>query len=220
MRIKEIKWVKLFVVVALLIGIFSVAIAYPLPATAGKPTSVPVQLEPDGADVPGSNSTLQRNANGVSMTLHTSDLPVGHAVTNWWVFFNNPEYCNDDGCNANDLPPFEDPDDPADRRIKASVCFATGNVIGNSGKGNFGASIQVNDDENTPEGCLFGPGLQNAQGAEVHLVVRSHGPKDPNYMPAQINSLDGGCPGPNDVDPGTEPGPGECSDLQFAVHAP
>ena len=38
------------------------------------------------------NSALIRNAEGISMNLETSDLPVG-AYSVWWVIFNKPSEC-------------------------------------------------------------------------------------------------------------------------------
>lgn len=137
-------------------------------------------------------SKLVRNDHGVSMTIDTIDLLPG-AYTNWFVIFNDPSECAQVPCSPADGP--------------SSVLFATGNVVDESGEGGFAAHLSVGD----TSGALFGPGLTDARGAEVHLVVRYHGPTVPALMPAQINSINGGC---------NAPGLYDCVDLQAAIHVP
>ena len=48
------------------------------------------------------SSKLVRNNNGVSLTLNTSELDPGSAVTVWFVVFNNPGACASD-CAGSDL---------------------------------------------------------------------------------------------------------------------
>jgi hypothetical protein len=158
---------------------------------------------------------LTRNASGVSATVHTSELPAGDAVTVWWVVFNHPEYCTHGSgavsCGEGDLLLFG-----GDPRVEGTVVYATGHVIGGSGMGNFGAHLSVGDTSGVLLGV--GPGLTNPEGAEIHLVVRSHGPAIPGLVNEQISSFGAGC---NDAPPGTgTPGSNTCVDLQFAVHEP
>jgi hypothetical protein len=144
-------------------------------------------------------SNLVRTNHGVSMTLDTNGLEPG-AYTNWFVIFNHPENCGTFPCGESDV-------DPTDANgVGSSVLFATGNVVGSSGIGGFAAHLS----EGNTKGALFGPGLLDARAAEVHLVVRYHGPMIPTLMPAQINSVGGGC------------GFGlfACVDVQAAVHVP
>lgn len=154
--------------------------------------------------VPGSAATLVRNASGVTMTLQTSGLPAG-AYTTWWVIFNNPAACSNGVCGEDDLPAFGGA--PA---VNASVVFATGHVVSENGTANFGAWLGVGE----TDGALFGPGLVNVYGAEIHNVVRSHGEVLPAFMPSQISSFNGGCPA------GTPPGPNSCFNVQGAIHKP
>jgi hypothetical protein len=144
-------------------------------------------------------SDLVRTNHGVSMTLDTSGLEPG-AYTNWFVIFNHPENCGTFPCGEVDV-------DPSDGNgVGSSVVFATGNVVDSSGLGGFGAHLS----EGNTSGALFGPGLLDARAAEVHLIVRYHGPVIPALMPGQIHSVGGGC------------GPGlfACVDVQAAVHVP
>jgi hypothetical protein len=172
-----------------------------------------------GDPVPGSVSTLVRTNNNVSFTIRTVGLEPRHTHTIWWVIFNDPSLCIDgapDGsfqCGMGDLLVMGG-------AAEGTLAHATGNVVGGSGKGNFGASLRVGDTSGVIDG---GDGLTNPRGAEIHLVVRSHGPKNPEWMPDQIHTFSGGC----DQDHGTYPPPfvGEgvagdfvCFDPQFTVH--
>lgn len=147
-------------------------------------------------------STLVRNDSGVAMSLHTSGLTPGHAVTVWWVLFNNPDECTTGVPFRCGEPDLFDPD------VEASVLAATGHVIGASGSANFGAYLAEGDASECAFGADFlcGDGLQDARVADVHLVVRDHGPAIPGVVPEQIHTFGGGC----DVN--------ACADLQFAVH--
>lgn len=146
-----------------------------------------------GLPIENASAILQRSPNGVEFTLETT-LPEG-TYTTWWVVFNNPELC-EDGCGLDDL---ENPD------VNASVFWATGEVVDNGETGVFSASLLEN---HLPEGSdqvLFGDGLIDSFEAEIHLVVRSHGPAIPGLEEEQISTFNGGCP------------PNECIDVQFSV---
>lgn len=165
----------------------------------GAPVSIgtgPVRLFSDGSAVPGSSSTLVRGSDSVSMTLLTSGLTAGDAVTIWWVIFNNPAACSHGmfglRCGHGDFS------NPA---VKASVMYAAGHVIGSDGSGDYGAHLSVGEMTIV---VLFGTGLTNPMGADIHLVVHSHGPADPSLMPEEIHSF--GVCNPT------------CVDLQFAAH--
>ncbi len=74
--------------------------------------------------------------------------------------------------------------------------------------------------DNPPGDILFGDGLQDAEGAEIHLVVRGHGMNDPKYSPEQTTRYVGGCA--NVFDPEGNPAPAEgpytCGDVQASIH--
>lgn len=164
-----------------------------------------VYMLSDGPVVTGASSKLTRNDSGVSTTIHTSKLPAGHAVTVWWVVFNHPEHCTHGSgaahCGPGDLLLLGG--DPA---VEGTVLYAAGHVIGGSGVGNYGAHLSVGDTSGVLLGA--GPGLTNPRGAEIHLVVRSHGPAIPRLVAEQISTFGAGC---NNVPPGTgTPGPNTC----------
>ena len=120
-------------------------------------------------------STLTRTGSGISFSLQTTGLQAGHAVTVWWMVFN--------------------PDGPL------SVQYAAGHVIDDSGVAEFGGHLRVGDLDGAING---GPGLLDAQGADVVLVVRDHGPTDPARVDEQIHTI-GAC---NPT----------CTDRQMSMH--
>ena len=178
------------------------------------PVSTTVHRWADASIVPGASASLVRTDNNVAMRLHTSELDSYGAYTIWWVVFNNPGLCSS-ACGEDDI--FETDDDGnlilidngdgtfGTPGVNVSVLFATGHVVGSDGVGNFGASLK----EGRSSGeVLFGPGLIDAQGAEIHLVVRTHGELVAGMVNEQISTFDGGC----DVN--------FCDDQQFAVFTP
>ena len=136
-----------------------------------------------GMEVPGASSRLVRTDGGVSASLRTNGLPAGDAVTVWWVIFNNPDSCTSgEGgfrCGEGDLF------DPA---VDVSVQYAGGHVVGN-GRYAVGAYLSEGD----TSGCalaafnLVCAGLIDSSVADVHLVVRSHGPALPAFCPTSSN---------------------------------
>ncbi len=60
--------------------------------------------------------------------------------------------------------------------------------------------------------ALFGGGLQKPMSAEIHFVVRTHGPAIPGKVDSMLYTVNGGCEG-------AFPNP-PCSDVQFAVFKP
>lgn len=162
---------------------------------------------PDGA-------TLLRNNNKVRMTWSVDDLEAGYAYTVWWVIWNNPENCG---------IPFQcsDADFAIANEVEVEVLYAAGHVVGNSGTGNFAASLNENDTDGSINEDIFGlpsyGGLHDARTAEIHLVLRSHGPAIPGQVDEQISTYPGGCeidfPAFTEV-PDAE---GECGDYMAAV---
>jgi len=179
------------------IGILAAALLLPAHALAAPATrdTGPVFDLATFTAVEGASSTLTRNANGVSFTLQTSDLPAGDAVTIWWVVFNHPEACaNGPGglrCGEPDL---------GVAAVEASVLYATGHVIGESGKASFGAHLDVG----STDGALFGPGLLEPRTADIHLIVHDHGPAESGETAEEIHTFDVCNP--------------TCTDLQGAPH--
>lgn len=154
-------------------------------------------------------SRLIRDARSLRTRLTTSGLTPGNVVTLWWVVFNHPEEC-DGGCGEPDL---------FDSDVEPACLFGGGTIVNDNGDATFVNRLRVGEERNS---CIefFGGtdhGLSNPEGAEVHFVVRSHGPRIPGKVDEQRSSFDGGCEVFHEA--GTEDlGEGECSDLQFAIH--
>jgi len=197
----------------LVLGVMAPAAAGP----AAERSSSPIETCNAGPPLPCAStdgvavgtSTITRTMGGVSITNHTTGLTPGDAVTNWFVVFNNPENCIVPGeCSDDDILAFigslaGDPQNP----VGIDVLFATGHVV-NGNRTSFAAHLAVGD----TSGSLFGPfsvGLQDPFKAEVHSIVRSHGPAISGLVHAQISSVDGGC------DPVTDE---PCEDVQAAAH--
>jgi len=98
---------------------------------------------------------------------------------------------------------------PAREAAVISVLRATGNISDQSGHAFFRAHLPIGD---TTDDVVFGPGLLNAMGAEVHLILRSHGPIIQELLTEQLFTVWGGCPNPVDRAP--------CDDVQFVVFEP
>jgi hypothetical protein len=174
------------------------SLVLPTLASSADRSTTTVHWLADNSEVVGSSASLVRTNSGVSYTLHTSELNHGDAVTNWWIIFNNPAACQD-GCGFDDL--FR----PG---VDASARFASGHVVGADSSANFAGSLRVSDVDGAPNVHLFGPGLTNPLGAEIHFIVRTHGPAVPEFVEEMIHTVDGGCQF------------GACEDLQAAAFLP
>lgn len=160
----------------------------------------------DGTQVEGADARLTQTDSGVSYNLRTTGLMNGHAVSIWWVIFNNPDACDGD-CGEADL--FE----PA---VNAAVMSGGRNVVGGSGRWSFAAHLNEGEITNEHPAFQDGPGLMKPRMAEIHIVVRSHGPKLEEHMPEQLKTFGAGCT--DFLEAGTMPtDEGECADVQFAA---
>lgn len=165
------------------------------------------------------SSRLVRNAAGVSYRLSTTGLAPGTAATLWIVIFNEPENCATSPCGEPDL---FDPD------VVTDVMYGAGSLVGGSGKATFAGRRAVGDGSGSLWEILGlpSPGLLDARQAEIHLIVRTHGPVIAGMAREMISTFNGGCPRgdpPDDLpdDPFIGPeGPNVCEDLHFAVHQP
>ena len=162
----------------------------------------------DGSPAAGNvvgKATLKRSKKGVNVTVDTTELGSGNAYTIWWIIFNNPDACAAD-CAGSDFGT------PA---VEGSVMNATGRVADSDGNARFSAFLPVGFMHTNPSSGnirqIFGPGLQNVMGAEIHIVVRCHGPSTGGAE--QIFTLFGDCIADTSADP---MGNG-CFDIQAAV---
>lgn len=164
-------------------------------------------------------STLVRNDAGVRMTFQTSGIDASTVATIWWVVFNNPDACEGGIVEGRELQCTSG--DFGNPEVDASVFYATGHVIGGSGKANYAAWLPVGrltvDPDPSANQLIVGDGiLDDARGAEIHVVLRTHGPTIPGMVHQQLNTFDAGC---TTAPPGLQ-GPNTCMNLQFATHEP
>ena len=172
---------------------------------------VPVFLF-SGPMVPGASSKITRNRSGATSTLHTSGLTPGNALTLWMVVFNVPGECATSPCGEADVAPGTD--------AEVDVIYVAGHVVGGSGKATFSGRRATGDNSKSLF-AQFGapaPGLTDPLGAEMHLIVRDHGPAIPGQIPDQIHTFEGACTPASSF--GLGDGGYECEDIQFSIHQP
>jgi len=175
------------VMAVLLIGV--------MPAQAGQPSTSDVRTFSDGAVV--GSSKLVRTGSGISASIQTSGLTPDDVVTVWIVVFNDPTECASNPCTANDR--FT----PA---VDAHAVYGAGHVIGGDGTAGYGLHLNVGD-ASREDLWGTGPALTDPQGAEIHLVLRTHGQKQPGNVNNQSHSANLGC----------NP---KCVNVQFSMHLP
>jgi hypothetical protein len=163
---------------------------------------------PNGPAVVGA-SIMTRDKTGVEASVSTTGLSPAGAYSWWWVVFNNPQYCVD-GCGLDDLPPGTVPPAAGDPRVRASLLWGGGFVSDSSGSGFAIARLERGQ---PPGEVRFGPGLWNVEQAELHIVLRTHGPATAGEVAAQIGAFDGGCT-PDEIALGQCPN----ANVQFAAH--
>ncbi len=182
-------------------------------------TTNDIYLAWDASVVVGT-ATVVRSPNGISTTFKTSGLYAGHAMTLWFAVFNNPSACATSPCGGADL---------ANPAVAGDFVYVAG-TISNAKKTTIGGHVSAGDPSisgwnefGLPELAI---GLTNPMGAEIHPILRSHGPAlSGQALVAQISSYLGGCEiflgdannfatGPQDV----PDAPHECADIQFSVH--
>ena len=124
----------------------------------------------------------------------------------WWVW--------SDGANIR----WADPADLNNVLVNGSLQWAGGTVVGVDGRANFSGYLAEGDNTGFtllppfPNMPNPGLGLINPKGADIHLVIRTHGPasSDPAILHAQLSSFGGGCAG----------SPSPCANIQASIHHP
>lgn len=169
-----------------------------------------------GMDLPG-GATLKSAVNDVWVTIHARELDANAAYTLWAIVFNQPDACttapdSPTRCGSSDLT-------ATPNSAEASAFVVGGFVTGEDGTANVNAHLRGGP---LPEGTdvLWGTGGRNDNGsepglrtdnglvAEIHFVLRTHGPILVGGTAEQISTLNGGCP------------PNACSNQQAVVFPP
>ena len=179
--------------------------------------------------VEGATARLVRGDDAIRTRTDTRDLDHGHVLTLWWVVFNHPDHCEhgqgEVACGEADL--FDGPDGPTG--VEPACVYADGSLVSGNGQARFTDRLSVGEVRDScidffvdavPELAGSDHGLTNPEGAEVHLVVRSHGPRIPGKVAEQRSTFAGGCEEFLAAGATHELEPGECSDLQVAILPP
>ena len=165
-----------------------------------KVSSRSVIIMATGVKVPSAGSSLSRNSEGVYFTFNTTGLTPGNVYTIWMAVFNNPKACATNPCSPADFPNLD---------VDASLLNTGGKIIGADGTAVYGAYREVGDVTGARPMTGTGNGIVDPLRAEIHLVVRSHGPaflNDPVLLAAQQTMFNGGCP------------PNTCMNVQTSIH--
>lgn len=165
----------------------------------------------DGSKVKYAFSSSVRKDGKVCVSTQTHGLPEG-AYTNWWMVFNNPEFCSNPrpfGQGRCGGPDVANPD------VNATVMWATSSIVDMDGTAHFSSCVTEGE---LSHYHLMGShdGLLDSSKAEVQVVVRYHGPIDPlntTLLGEQLTTFGGGCA--NDAE-GVEGF--ACNNLQVTVH--
>jgi hypothetical protein len=151
-----------------------------------------------------------------SSDLVRTDLPIG-AYSVWWIIFNNPAGCSDGVCGENDvLPP------PGTLEAEVSAVWATGGIVGPDRGGHFSARLGVGKDA-APGQIIFGDALTDPMGAEIHVIVRYHGPArwdDSAALLSQMSTFQGYCTPASSLGVGTDESAFSCFEPQATMHMP
>lgn len=160
-------------------------------------------------------SEIVRTNNFIEYTIQTTGLPEG-AYTNWIITINNPAACLTTPCT--DVDVFF-----RQNEVGSTVFWSAGNLVTANGHGYFKARVHKNYVPSNPEQiALPGVGMADPMGAEIHLIVKYHGPasSDPDVLYDQLYTLLGSCDsGANAIDFG-DPFGIQCFDPQAAIHLP
>ena len=129
-----------------------------------------------GTDTPiAGAATLTRDDDSIHVRGALSGIEKKAVYSVWWVIFNNPAGCSGGGegvCAPSDVSPTGDAD--------VAVRNASGFITGTDGTAYFVGEL---DEGTPPAGLVAGFGqLNDAMGAEVHLVIQSHGTAVPGTV--------------------------------------
>lgn len=153
-----------------------------------------------GTGVPiAGGATLTRDDDSVEVRGALSGIKKKSTFSVWWIIFNNPAGCEGGGpgvCGESDVVPGGDAD--------AGVRNAAGFITGTDGTGYFVGELEVGP---APDGMVGFGQLNDSLGAEIHLVIQTHGAPAPGSVATQMTIPGGAC----------NP---DCADLYAVIFAP
>lgn len=158
----------------------------------------------------GASTWLRRSDDGVDVRIRSRNLTPGNVYTVWLVIFNTPEGCLTNPCGEPDI---------GNAAATPSVIWSGASGVANhAGNLNISGSLSVGNpqgyqqlltDLDAPD-----PGFLDAEGAEIHMIVRDHGPVTGNAD--QFTTYEGDCTAGSSFGLGS--GAYGCSDPQFSIH--
>ncbi len=214
-------WSRYTTIAALLVLLLTGIMAQA--STAAPPDKQPLHDFATLQPITGAFSMLDRSDDAITSKMRTA-ATAGHAVTIWYVIFNVPENCNTAACGEDDIFVDGDPESGFNltqiNSARVSVVYGgDGDVVNRGGRVALDGGLAegevpigsvpvvIGDPE---DGALVpGPvtGLEDAQTAEIHIVLQDHGPAHHDFelLEQQLTGFQTAC----------NP---ECVDVQFAVH--
>lgn len=154
------------------------------PAVLQKDRQPFVDRDPENFGTPISKSRVkvEREDDRIEITGKTRQLTPGYAYTIWAIVYNDPYACAG-ACDGDDS------------NVSGRSVFwsGIGFIANNKGRAHFETDLI---EGYLPGEVRSGEGLTDASVAEVHLVIRCHGPAAPNgseLREAQLSTFDGGC---------------------------
>ena len=152
------------------------AYAAELPLSWAKPSGMPP------GPIDGSRVLLHTSAAGAAMTLETSELRPGHAITVWFVAIQSPENCASNPCTPQEAMGMAEIMNPI-------ATNAGGAVVGLDGQIRVQGFLPVGE----VAGNFYDTVFTAPETSEYHIVVHDHGPLIPELAADQISSFRGGC---------------------------
>ncbi|MEN8041214.1 MAG: hypothetical protein ABFR95_06880 [Actinomycetota bacterium] len=143
-------------------------------------------LDPSGDSY--RSASLVRTDSGISFRMQTDSLTPGDVVTIWYVIFNNPGECINAAAASG--PRCDLPDLFTGADIGLSVMWAAGSIVDGNGAAAWAGHIREGQLNVGHPMLGNGDGLTDARGAEVHLVVHTHGPARAGYIGDQLHSFE------------------------------
>ena len=172
-------------IAALLAGVLALGLSAAAEASQSHLQAVNLQAFGDPSTELAGAATLMRTRHEVQARVHASGLDPEAAYTIWWVIFNNPQACATVPCGSADLR------NPA---VGGANFYATGFLTGTDGTANVEAGLEAGRLPDGVESMDFGTGIRpqlrrgNGLGAEIHLIMRTHGPLALGWVAEQIST--------------------------------
>ena len=107
----------------------------------------------------------------VTVSLSSQSLQPNNAYSIWIAVFNRPQFCaTPHACTVGDIEKFG-----GDPKVRASVFWGGGFVADDQGSANTSLVVLPGRTKREMFADTRPFGLQNLRGAEIHVVLRSHG---------------------------------------------